>query len=205
MRAVAVGAQVAFRRAVPMTASSRAPCGLPPMKWALALAVFAFGCGGNVFQDEIVYDDAGNPIIDGGADAKSDTRRDSGHDTSVSDSAPETWVDPMCPDAPEPKPDYRCDPLEPSPGECKAGQGCTLRVEYPEDPCEHAIYRFACSAAGTGKQGDPCLPALCAPGYVCAGWGAGFVCVKMCKPGAPGVCAEGLVCHTAVPGFGLCM
>jgi len=190
-------------------ASHLAPCILPRMKWALAFAVFAFGCGGSVIDDGILYDDAGNPI-DGGADAKTDTRadtrRDGGRDSGVTDTMPDTWIDPMCPDAPAPKPDYRCDPLKPPPGDCPSGQGCYPWVEYPEDPCEHEIYHAGCFPVGSGKQGDPCGSTMCAAGYACVASGAGNVCVKMCKPGVPGACPEGLVCHTTdVPGVGGCM
>lgn len=194
-----------------MTAHSLAPCILPRMKWGVALVFLALGCGGSVAPDDgITYDDAGNPILDGALDAKhdarTDTRRDGGPDTSVSDVEPDTWIDPMCPDAPAPKPDYRCDPLKPPPGDCKTGQGCYVWVEYPDDPCEHEIYRSGCFAVGTGKQGDPCGSTMCAAGYACVASGAGNVCVKMCKPGAPAVCPEGLVCHTTdVPGVGGCM
>jgi len=195
---------------VPKTAHSLAPCILPRMKWAFAFAILAVGCGGTVIDDDVQYDDAGNPILDGGPDARRDAKVDSGRDgsrdTSVGDSEPDTWIDPMCPDAPAPKPEYKCDPLKTPPGDCPKGQGCYPWVEYPDDPCEHEIYRTGCFAVGTGTQGDPCSGAMCAAGYACVASGAGNVCVKLCKPGTPGVCPEGLVCHTTdVPGVGGCM
>lgn len=187
------------------------PCKLPAVR-VLLVAILAAGCGGSVVGDDpILYDDAGNPILDSAAleDTRRDTRADTRVDTSVRDSGfvePDTWVDPMCPDAPAPKPDYRCDPLKPPPGDCPKNQACYPWVEYPEDPCEHEIYRAGCFPAGTGKQGDPCGSSSCAAGFACVASGAGNVCVAMCKPGTPGGCPEGLVCHTTdVPGVGGCM
>ena len=177
----------------------------------LALSLSGVACGGSVTGDEVIlYDDAGNPITDTASlrDGAPDTRRDSSVDTSARDTfvEPDTFVDPVCPDAPAPKTDYRCDPLKKAPGDCKAGQACYPWVEYPTEPCEHEIYHAGCFPAGTGKQGDPCGSSTCAAGYACVASGAGNVCVAMCKPGTPGGCPEGLVCHTTdVPGIGGCL
>lgn len=182
--------------------------------WARGLGVFTIvllGCGGNVVDgvEPILYDDAGNPILDASGDARADTkrpdaRRDSGVDTGTPE--PDAWIDPGCPDLPEPKPDYKCDPLKPPPGDCKSGEACYPFVEYPTEPCEPERYFARCYPAGRGKQGDPCSSAMCAPGFACVASGAGNVCVKMCKLGTPGACSDGLVCHpTDVPGIGACL
>jgi hypothetical protein len=194
------------------------PGGDPPTKFravrALLVSIFAAtaACGGSVTGDDpILYDDAGNPItdtaslIDTGRDTKADT---TSRDTAVRDTwvEPDTFIDPMCPDAPPPKTDYKCDPLKPPPGDCKSGQACYPWVEYPTDPCEHETYHAGCFPAGSGKQGDPCGSSSCASGFACVASGAGNVCVQMCKPGTPGVCPEGLVCQTTdVPGIGGCL
>lgn len=195
-----------------------APCKLPPVRaplfalWPLALLSITSACGGSVAGDDVIlYDDAGNPITDTastGLDGSPDTRRDGSVDTSVRDSfiEPDTFIDPVCPDAPAPKTEYLCDPLKKAPGDCKAGQACYPYVEYPTEPCEHEIYHAGCFPAGSGKQGDPCSGGTCAAGFACVASGAGNVCVAMCKPGTPGGCPEGLVCHTTdVPGIGGCL
>jgi hypothetical protein len=179
---------------------------------AAILACVLVGCGGSVAAESpILYDDAGNPILDtSGLDGDRDARfdgRDTGRDTSVRDTAPEVWVDPECPDIPPPPPAYECDPLKAPPGDCPRGEACFPYVIYPTEPCEHETYASTCYPAGTGKQGDPCgSSGTCSAGFACVASGAGNVCVKLCKPGAPGGCSEGLVCHTTdVPGVGGCM
>ncbi len=181
--------------------------------WGRAVTVFAIvmlGCGGTVVDgDAIAYDDAGNPLVDAGADARPDAkgpdaRPDARPDTGTPE--PDAWIDPGCPELPEPKPDYACDPLKPPPGDCKSGEACYPMVEYPTEPCEPERYLTRCVPAGSGKQGDPCSGAACAAGFACVASGAGNVCVKMCSLGAPGACADGLVCHpTDVPGIGACL
>lgn len=185
-----------------------------PLALSFFLAGLSVACGGSVSgETAILFDDAGNPILDTSApDALPDTHHhdgfvhDTAFDTSVDDTEPETWVDPGCPDAPAPKPSYACDPLKTPPGDCKAGEACYPYVEYPTSPCDHEHYYSACFPAGTGKQGDPCSSAECAAGFACVVSGAGNVCVKMCKPGDFGACPDGLVCEpTDVPGIGGCL
>lgn len=175
------------------------------------MASLVAGCGGSVSDEPLAYfDDAGNIIETGTVDAARDTfvpdtRVDASRDTGR-DAVFDTWIDPGCPDAPVPKPVFECDPLKPPPGDCPRGQGCYPYVDYPDDPCEHEIYRSTCIAAGTGKQGDPCSSSMCAAGFACVASGAGNVCVQMCSPSKPGGCPEGLVCHpTDVPSVGACL
>lgn len=190
-----------------------APCKLPAVRaLVLALVSLSAACGGSVIEDTVLYDDAGNPITDTaslrdtGRDARTDTSTI--RDTSVRDTfiEPDTFIDPMCPDTPPPKTDYKCDPFKPGTGDCKSGQACYPWVEYPTEPCEFEIYRSGCYPAGSGKQGEPCGASSCAAGFACVASGAGNVCVAMCKPGTPGGCPEGLVCNTTdVPGIGGCL
>ncbi|MGZ3416816.1 MAG: hypothetical protein ACXWUG_10675 [Polyangiales bacterium] len=176
---------------------------------ALALGAFLVGCGGTVIGDDS-FDGAVDGSVDGADDTHvaHDTLRDGVVllDTGTMDTEPEVYVDPGCPDAPAPKPDYKCDPLATPPGGCKPGQACFPYVVYPTEPCEHETYHAACFPAGSGKSGDPCSTTACAAGYACVVSGAGNVCVKMCVPGKTGACPDGLVCEpTDVPGVGGCL
>jgi hypothetical protein len=176
---------------------------------AFVLGACLVGCGGTVIGDDSLDGsvDAADSAIDTHVvhDALRDgvVLLDSG---SVEDTEPEVFVDPGCPDAPAPPPEYECDPLAPPPGGCKSGQACFPYVVYPTEPCEHETYHAECFPAGSGKSGDPCSTAACAAGFACVVSGAGNICVKMCSPGKAGACPDGLVCEpTDVPGVGGCL
>jgi hypothetical protein len=176
---------------------------------AAALLLVAFGaptlsgCGGQV-ELAATPDDAGEEI---GHDAKPDAKPDTTYDLGVDayDAAEEIYVDPLCPDAPAPPTQYKCDPLD-SASSCPRGEACQLWVQYPTVPCEHETYGANCGPAGIGTQGTACSSQGCAADYVCIVSGAGNICARTCKPGKVGACPEGLVCvGVDVPGVGACV
>jgi hypothetical protein len=168
-----------------------------------ALVAAASGCGGSIAGGDL-YEDAaaGDAARDAKGDAVADARDASKADTA--DAAKDVYVDPICPDASPPPTKYNCDPLASS-STCPAGEGCMPWVEYPTVACEYEVYGASCTPAGSGTQGTPC-DGGCASGFVCVVSGAGNVCTRMCKAGAPGACPDGLVCApTDVPGIGSCL
>jgi hypothetical protein len=135
---------------------------------------------------------------DGGKDAK-----DSGDAKSDAKGGSAGYVDPGCPDASPPPPDYQCDPFG-APTGCASGEGCYPWVVYPQNTCDFEEYGTVCMPAGYGEQGDPCA-GLCAPYHVCVITGQGTQCVKMCKLDGPNPCPHGLVCVPVdVEGIGGC-
>jgi hypothetical protein len=117
------------------------------------------------------------------------------------------YHDPGCPDAGPPKQDLACDPFHQGNGDCAAGEGCFIFVNYPSEPCGQETYGATCMAAGPGKQGDACGGAIdCSPGFVCVVSGSGNQCVELCHLSGAATCAPGLVCEPIdVEGFGGCL
>lgn len=174
-----------------------------------ALSAGVVACGGSVAPDPEAEEGGVDAATDGRVDAKTDSAVDSRRDTAVDsafDTALDTWIEPECPDAGPPIKDYKCDPLAPPPGGCKATEACYPYVEYPTERCMPETYHTRCFPAGKGKQGEPCSGGECAAGHVCVATGAGNMCSKMCKPGAIGACPDGYVCSpTDVPDIGACL
>lgn len=128
--------------------------------------------------------DAGSPWDAGGADG---------------------YVDPPCPDAPPPPPDWECDPLAASTG-CGAGEACYPYVVYPSSRCDQERYGSVCRRAGRGGQGVDCYGGDdCAAGFVCVVTGQRTQCVQMCPLRGETGCPRGLVCEPVdVEGIGGC-
>lgn len=127
----------------------------------------------------------GGTGLDGGVDARPD----------VVDAAPD-YVEPGCPDAEVPPPDYQCDPLA-TPSDCGPGEACYPYVDYPSQPCETERYGTYCVVAGTGQQGDPCGGDVCAAGFVCAiGGSNGAQCMQICSMDGKRKCPPGLLCQS---------
>lgn len=132
----------------------------------------------------------GKPIKDAGKDAPHDAGED-------------RWVDPPCPDAAKPPPDYQCDPFATVSG-CAAGEGCYPYVNYPSGRCDFEQFGTVCAPAGSGTQGEPCSGS-CAARFVCVRTGDGDQCVEMCVPGGADTCPRGLFCLPVdVDGIGGC-
>lgn len=170
--------------------------------WICALALS--GCGGSITPDDVTADAA---IDDATHDAKLDAKPDAKPDAlaDAPDTSHDVYIEPLCPDAPAPPTQYKCDPLD-SAGSCPRGEACQLWVDYPLVPCEHEVYGANCGPAGEGKQGTACSSQGCAADYVCIVSGAGNICARTCRPGKVGACPEGLVCvGVDVPGVGACV
>jgi hypothetical protein len=136
--------------------------------------------------------DGGKAANDAGKDAKSDAQGGSAG-----------YVDPGCPDASPPPPDYQCNPFG-EPTGCGFGEGCYPWVDYPTGPCDFEEFGTLCAPAGFGQQGDPCT-GLCAAFHVCVITGQGTQCVQICKLDGPNDCPAGLVCVPVdVEGIGGC-
>jgi hypothetical protein len=119
------------------------------------------------------------------------------------------YVDPGCPDATAPPPEFECDPL--GPNTCPEGQACYPFINYPSKPCDFEVYGASCAKAGFTQQGEPCgqvtpgSVSLCAPGLSCFITGQGTECLKLCQITGPNVCPPGLLClPTDVEGVGAC-
>jgi hypothetical protein len=124
---------------------------------------------------------------------------DAGKDGSASDG----WVDPECPDAEPPIPQFECDPF--APDSCGANLGCFPWVNYPTGPCDFEEYGAFCSLAGTLGQGEPCGQEQCAAGLSCWLTGQGTECLELCEPFGLDTCPAGLLCMTTdVEGIGAC-
>lgn len=114
------------------------------------------------------------------------------------------WVDPQCPDAAPPEPQFDCDPF--GPNTCGTNLGCYPWVNYPTGPCDFEEYGAVCSLAGFAKQGEPCGDSSqCAAGLSCWLTGQGTECLQLCQPFGPDTCPPGLLCMgTDVEGIGAC-
>jgi len=175
---------------------------------AAALLPAANGCSGTVqgldgdpSQDASA--DGGDAAADAIPDRKADAR-DAAPDTPAD--AFDEYVDPGCPDAPEPVIAYACDPLA-QPSECEEGETCYPYVDYPSEPCDAEFYGAMCYPAGTGTQGDACeSPFACGSGFVCVVSGSGNQCVRLCSLTDPSTCPDGQVCEPLdVAGLGGCL
>jgi hypothetical protein len=152
----------------------------------------ASGAGGISSGGSGGLTDAGKDAKDSGKDAKADATGGSAG-----------YVDPGCPDASPPPPDYQCNPFD-TPTGCGPGEGCYPWVVYPTGPCDFEDYGTSCAPAGVGQQGDPCTGA-CAPFHVCVITGQGTQCIQMCKLDGPNLCPAGLICVPVdVEGIGGC-
>jgi hypothetical protein len=168
----------------------------------VALAITG-GCGTTVSL--IDQDDTGSGgeggflFLDGGG---GEDRPDAGGKDALPD-----VDDPGCPNKPPPIEDFQCDPYSQFNGDCAAGEGCYIFVDYPSQPCGQEIYGSFCYFAGPGGQGDPCGSALdCNAGHVCVITGAGTQCVQLCSLFGEDGCPDGLLCETIdVEGFGGCL
>jgi hypothetical protein len=120
------------------------------------------------------------------------------------------FIDPGCPDAAPPAPDFQCDPLA-SPTGCTGGLACFPFLIYPNDTggCGFPLYGAACSYPGTGMQGDPCGDEYgqCAAGYMCVvGAKPGKRCTKICRLTGDDGCPPGFICaETDIEGIGVCV
>lgn len=170
----------------------------------VTIGIVASGCG------EVIVippeDDAGV-----GGDARHDSKPStgSGPDAEVGPDVLPDYVDPGCPDAGPPPVFLECDPYKQGNGDCAAGEGCFIGVDYPPpgDICGQETYFALCAPAGPGKQGDACGGATdCGGGFVCVVSGSGNQCVKLCKLSGDDGCPPGLVCEPIdVEGFGGCL
>jgi hypothetical protein len=180
----------------------------------LGLLVAAYACGGSVDADGSGGSGgigasggvsggtggSGGTLKDSGKDAK-DSGKDAKSDAGAGGSA--GFVDPGCPDAAPPPPDYQCQPFE-NPTGCPFGEACYPWVDYPTGPCDHEEFGTICAPAGIGGQGDPCT-GLCAAGHVCVITGQGTQCVQLCQLIGEDNCPAGLFCVPIdVEGFGGC-
>src|SRR5690606_4964526 len=50
------------------------------------------------------------------------------------------YVDPGCMNQPPPIEDFACDPYNQLNGDCLAGEGCYIYVNYPTTPCGQEVY-----------------------------------------------------------------
>jgi len=117
------------------------------------------------------------------------------------------YEDPGCPNKPPPLEQFDCDPYLQGNGDCPAGEGCYIFVDYPTEPCGQEIYGSFCSPEGGGQQGDSCGGGMdCAGGYVCLITGSGTQCAQLCQLAGESGCPPGLVCEPIdVVGFGGCL
>jgi hypothetical protein len=123
------------------------------------------------------------------------------------DSGLPDFMDPGCGDPLPPLQDFQCDPYDQFNGDCMAGEGCYIYVQYPSEPCGQEIYGALCLPAGMGEQGASCSGGQqCAPGHVCVITGSGTQCVHLCSLTGKDGCPPGLVCEPIdVEGFGGCL
>jgi hypothetical protein len=130
---------------------------------------------------------------------------DAGKDAQADSGFPDGFVDPGCPDAEPPPPQFECDPL--GPNTCGSGMGCYPFVQYPSGKCDFEQYGAICAPAGTGSQGEPCGGGFetCAPGLSCWLTGQGTECLQLCNTIGNNTCPPGLLCATTdVEGVGAC-
>jgi len=161
------------------------------------------GFGGTGGTGGTVVGGTGGTGATGGFDAGPDAKADAGSGGTGG------YVDPGCPDATAPEPEFECDPL--GANTCPTGQACYPFIHYPSKPCDFEVYGASCSKAGFTQQGEPCgqvtpgSVSLCAPGLSCFITGQGTECLKLCQLTGPNVCPAGLLClPTDVEGVGAC-
>jgi hypothetical protein len=166
-----------------------------------ALVAAVSGCGST-----IVLEDPSD--LDAGADG----RKDAGHGgggfkPDAGKDGFDEYVDPGCPDATPVPPSFQCDPYHQFNGDCAAGEGCYIFVDYPSEPCGQEVYGAICAPAGFGQQGDICSGGLdCGAGLVCVVTGSGTQCVELCPLSGNDDCPSGFVCEPIdVEGFGGCL